>query len=101
MFRFPKRNCAQEGSYPESFRGCSPRRALSDERAASVTARMEQHREEDEITCPERLLSFPLSGYQISGLLNYFFKLRAEHSSVVAIKRDMEPIPFLALDNEF
>jgi hypothetical protein len=34
-------------------------------------------------------------------LLNYFFKLRAEHSSVVAIKRDMEPIPFFTLDDEF
>ena len=33
-------------------------------------------------------------------LLNHFFKLRAKHSSVVAIKRDMEPIPFLALDDE-
>src|SRR6266498_6166237 len=32
---------------------------------------------------------------------NHFFKLRTEHSSVVAIKRDMEPIPFFALDDEF
>ena len=34
-------------------------------------------------------------------LLNHFLELRAEDTSVVAIKRDMEPISFLALDNEF
>ena len=33
-------------------------------------------------------------------LLNHFLELSPEHSSVVAIKRDMEPIPFLALDDE-
>jgi hypothetical protein len=34
-------------------------------------------------------------------LLNHFIKLRAEHSSIVAIKRDMEPVALLALDDEF
>jgi hypothetical protein len=35
-----------------------------------------------------------------SELLDHFLKLRTKDSSVVTIKRDMEPIPFLALDNE-
>ena len=34
-------------------------------------------------------------------LLNHFLKLGSEHSSVVAIKRDMEPVALLALDDEF
>ena len=34
-------------------------------------------------------------------LLSHFLQLSPEHSSIVAIKRDMEPIPFLALDDEF
>ena len=33
-------------------------------------------------------------------LLNYFLKLRAEHSSAVAIKRDMEPVSLFALDDK-
>ena len=40
-------------------------------------------------------------GGSASTLLNHFFELRTEDTSVVAIKRDMEPITFLALDNEF
>ena len=36
-----------------------------------------------------------------AALLNHFLELTPEHSSVVAIKRDMEPIAFLALDDEF
>ena len=43
----------------------------------------------------------PDEGGSTLSLLNHFFKLRAEHSSVVAIKRDMQPIPFFALDDEF
>ena len=39
--------------------------------------------------------------HQLLRLLNHFLQLRAEHGSVVAIKRDMEPIPFFALDDEF
>ena len=34
-------------------------------------------------------------------LLNHFFNLSPEHSSVVAIKGNMKPIPFFALDDEF
>ena len=34
-------------------------------------------------------------------LLNHFFNLSPEHSSVVAIKGYMKPIPFFALDDEF
>ena len=47
-------------------------------------------------------ISYQLStnGYRLSELLNHFFKLRTEDSSIVTIKRDMEPIPFLAFGNE-
>jgi len=34
-------------------------------------------------------------------LFNHFLELSSEHSSAVAIKRDMEPVAFLAFDNEF
>ena len=34
-------------------------------------------------------------------LLNYFFKLRTKDTPVVAIKRDMKPIPFLTSHDEF
>jgi hypothetical protein len=33
-------------------------------------------------------------------LLGHLFELRAEHSSVVPIKCDMEPVPFLAFDDK-
>ena len=39
--------------------------------------------------------------HQLLRLLNHFLQLSPEHSSVVAIKRDMEPIPFFALHDEF
>ena len=61
--------------------------------------------------CPECLKSVPAdliscvstlnSQLSASPLLNHFFELRTEDTSGVAIKRDMEPIPFLALDDEF
>ena len=33
-------------------------------------------------------------------LLRHFLQLRAEHSSAVAIKRDMEPVALFAFGNE-
>src|SRR6266496_5343201 len=43
----------------------------------------------------------PDEGGSTRSLLNHFLKLCAKDSSVVAIKGDMEPIPFFALDDEF
>jgi hypothetical protein len=47
---------------------------------APVKVQMEQHRgQRRNHYALKGLLSCPLSGYQISGLLSHFFKLRAEH----------------------
>jgi hypothetical protein len=63
------------------------------------------------------LLSYPLSGYQISGLLNHFLQLRAQHVHLtscvarqtggtigvnkIATERNVEPVALFAFDGEF
>ena len=39
-------------------------------------------------------------GYRLFALFKHFLKLTSEHSSVVATKRDMEPVSFFPLDDE-
>jgi hypothetical protein len=50
------------------------------------------------------LLSYPVSGYQISGLLNHFFELRAEHiHTSIGVKvpthYNVKPVALFAFDN--